>query len=99
MFVDDNSDQALFLHAIKAVLDLILVRDQQRATPLERDADLHAREPSWPPVNNPADRTRDTAELKHEDMDGREAAGIRHDVVSLIALSSRLATRSWPVRL
>jgi hypothetical protein len=49
-----------------------LIGDEQRAAPLERDADLRPRETARPPVNNPADRTRDAAELKHEDMNGRD---------------------------
>ena len=72
----DDPDQALLFHAVEAVLDLVLVSDEQRAAALKRDADLHAGEPTGPAVNNPADRTRNSAELKHEDVNGRKAAGI-----------------------
>jgi hypothetical protein len=63
----------LLLHEVETFLDLVLIGHKQRATPLECDFDLHTREPARPPVNNPADRTRDTAELKHEDVDRRVA--------------------------
>lgn len=84
--MDNAFDEPLFLHALQTVRDLVLIRHEQRATPLERDADLHARETPRPAVDNPADRTRDSAELKHKDVDGREAAafGFLHDASQLI---------------
>ena len=98
--MDDDPDQALLLHAVKAVLDLVLVGPEQRAAALECDADLRARETAWPAVNNPADRARDSAEIEHEDVDGREAAAFsfRHVAVKFI-FSSRRAGRSWAARL
>ena len=68
-------------HSVEAVFDLVLISHEQRTTALQGDADLDARESARPTVNDPADRTRDAAGLKHEDVNGREAApfSFRHD--------------------
>ena len=65
-------DQALLFHAVEAVLNLVLVRHEQRTSAVEGDADLRAREPARPIPDEPPDRAGDAAELKHEDVDGRE---------------------------
>ena len=76
MFAGNTLDDARPLQPVEAVRDLVLVGFEQRPAPLQGDADLRARETARPAVDNPADRTRDSAELKHEDVNGREAAVI-----------------------
>jgi hypothetical protein len=69
-------DQALLFHAVEAVLDLVLVRHEQRTSAVEGDADLDAGETARPTEDDPPDRAGHAAMFKDKVGDGREAAGI-----------------------
>lgn len=99
MLAKDDFYQALFLHAVEAVLDLVLIRHEQRTAPLEGNADLDTREPARPILDDPPDRASHAAKLEDEDVDGREAAalGVGHDAVNFI-FSNHPAARSCLVR-
>lgn len=70
---DDAFDQATFLHPLDAISDLVLVRHKQRASALERDADLSCGESPWPAQDDPPDGTGHASPCEHEVGDGRSA--------------------------
>jgi hypothetical protein len=94
VFAEDTFDQALLFHALEAVLDLELVRHEQRISALEGDPDLNTGKPAGPTEDDPPDRASHAALFEDKDGNGRKAAGLGHDWVNFIILSSRPATRS-----
>lgn len=97
MFAEDTFDQALLFHAVEAVLDLVLIRHEQRTSSVEGNADLDTGETARPTEDDPPHRADHAAVFKDKAGDGREAAGIRHDGMRFI-FSNRPATRSCAAR-
>jgi hypothetical protein len=76
VFADDDFDQALFLHAVEAVLDLVFVRHEQRASSLERNANLDAGKATDPTEDDPPHCAGHAALCEDKVGDGRESAGV-----------------------
>jgi hypothetical protein len=74
--VYDAFNEPEFLQAFDTVSDLVLVRCEQRAPALKRDADLNTGEPSRPAQDDPPDRTGHAASCEHKVGDGRNAGFI-----------------------
>ena len=73
MFADDHFDEALLLHEVEAILDLVFVGHEQRPAPLQGDADLHARKATAPAEHDPPHRPTDAAAFEDKHGDGRQA--------------------------
>lgn len=71
--MDDAFDQPTFFQPVKTVCDLVLIRDEQRITPLKRDADLRAGETTIPAEDDLSDRAGHAAPCEHEVGNGRNA--------------------------
>ena len=72
MFEGDAFNDAPPFQPVKAVCDLVLIGHEQRPAPLERDADLRARELARPAKDQPLDCARDAAPVEHEVGNGSQ---------------------------
>ena len=82
VFEQDAFNEALLLHAVEAVGNLVFIRHEQRPAALKRDADLNAGKSSAPAGNDPSDRTGDAAVLANKDGN-RSGAPVRRTAVRL----------------
>ena len=109
MFKDGDFDDALLFELLKAIIDLVLIGDQQRPAAAKSDMHLSGGKTASPFLDQAADGAGDAAAPEYQVGNNRSAIIIRHvknriilplrcQILSLLPFAVRPIHRAMPTR-